>query len=63
MNDHRAQEVGMDFANRKARKVGVFTDKTVAQLLPMQMALESLEQNGIQYQVFDKTRVEPNQQS
>lgn len=53
----------MDFANRKARKVGVFTDKTVAQLLPMQMALESLEQNGIQYQVFDKTRVEPNQQS
>jgi hypothetical protein len=36
LNDHRAQEVGMDFANRKARKVGVFTDKTVAQLLPMQ---------------------------
>ncbi|GAA5879471.1 hypothetical protein JCM3774_005221 [Rhodotorula dairenensis] len=53
----------MDFANQKARKVGVFTDKTIAKLLPMQMALESLEENGIKYEVFDKTRVEPNQQS
>ncbi|GAA5993138.1 hypothetical protein JCM10908_001306 [Rhodotorula pacifica] len=57
------REVGMDFANQKARKVGVFTDKTVAKLLPMQMTLESLEENGIKYEVFDKTRVEPNQQS
>lgn len=53
----------MDFANQKARKVGVYTDGTIAKLLPMKMALESLEENGIQYEVFDKTRVEPNQQS
>lgn len=53
----------MDFANMKARKVGVFTDSTVAKLLPMKMALESLEANGISYEVFDRTRVEPNQVS
>jgi alcohol dehydrogenase class IV len=53
----------MDFANQKARKVGVFTDSTVAKLLPMQMAVESLELAGIDYEVYDRTRVEPNQVS
>lgn len=53
----------MDFANQKARKVGVFTDNTVAKLLPMKMAIESLEENGVQYEIYDKTRVEPNEQS
>ncbi|GAA6003478.1 hypothetical protein JCM10207_000350 [Rhodosporidiobolus poonsookiae] len=57
------REVGMDFANQKARKVGVFTDKTLAKLLPVKMALESLEENGIKYELFDRTRVEPNEQS
>ncbi|GAA5854847.1 hypothetical protein JCM8547_004093 [Rhodosporidiobolus lusitaniae] len=57
------KEVGMDFANQSARKVGVFTDKTIAKLLPMKMALESLEENGIKYEVFDRTRVEPNEES
>lgn len=53
----------MDFANQKARKVGVFTDKTISKLLPMKMAIESLEENGVEYEVFDRTRVEPNQES
>jgi len=53
----------MDFANMKARKVGVFTDSTLAKLLPMQMALESLDANNVSYEVFDRTRVEPNQES
>ncbi|GAA5842612.1 hypothetical protein JCM3766R1_004876 [Sporobolomyces carnicolor] len=57
------REVGMDFANQKARKVGVFTDKTISKLLPMRMAIESLEENGVEYEVFDRTRVEPNQES
>lgn len=57
------REVGMDFANQKARKVGVFTDGTVGKLLPMQMAIESLEANNISYEIYDKTRVEPNQES
>jgi hydroxyacid-oxoacid transhydrogenase len=53
----------MDFANQKARKVGVFTDKTISKLLPMKMAIESLEENGVAYEIYDKTRVEPNEQS
>ncbi|KAM0751574.1 putative alcohol dehydrogenase [Meredithblackwellia eburnea MCA 4105] len=57
------REVGLDFKNQNARKVGVFTDKTVGKLLPMKMAIESLEQAGVKYEVFDRTRVEPNQSS
>jgi len=57
------REVGADFANFKARKVGVFTDSTVAKLLPMQQALESLEHHKVPYEVYDKCRVEPNQES
>lgn len=57
------QEIGMDFANMKATKVGVWTDPTVAKLLPMKNAIESLEEAGIAYEIYDKTRVEPNQTS
>ncbi|KAL8280558.1 hypothetical protein RQP46_007206 [Phenoliferia psychrophenolica] len=57
------REVGMDFKNQGATKVGVYTDATVAKLLPMQMAIESLELAGVPYEVYDKTRVEPNQVS
>jgi hydroxyacid-oxoacid transhydrogenase len=53
----------MDFANMKARKVGVYTDQSVSKLLPMQTARESLDANSIDYVVFDKCRVEPNQES
>lgn len=58
-----AQEVGMDFKNQNATKVGVWTDATVSKLLPMQMAIESLETAGVPYEVWDQTRVEPNQKS
>lgn len=37
----------MDFANMKAKKVGVYTDKNVAKLLPMKTAIESLEANKV----------------
>ncbi|KAK4056198.1 hypothetical protein OIO90_002639 [Microbotryomycetes sp. JL221] len=57
------REVGMDFANQKARKVGVFTDSTLSKLLPVQMVIESLEASKVPYEVYDKTRVEPNQES
>ncbi|KAK9900846.1 Dehydroquinate synthase-like protein [Cystobasidium minutum MCA 4210] len=57
------REIGMDFNNMKATKVGVFTDPTVAKLLPMKQAIESLESNGVKYEIFDRCRVEPNQDS
>ena len=41
------REVGMDFANMKASKVAVFTDSTVAKLLPMKTAIQSLEENNV----------------
>lgn len=53
----------MDFANMKATKVGVWTDSTIAKLLPMKNAIESLELAGIPYEIYDSTRVEPNEAS
>ena len=40
-------EVGMDFANMKARKVGVFTDSTVRGLTAMKQSIEGLEKAGV----------------
>ncbi len=57
------QEVGMDFKNMGARKVGVFTDSTVGKLTPMRQTIEALEREGVQYEIFDRVRVEPNDES
>ncbi|KDN46820.1 putative alcohol dehydrogenase [Tilletiaria anomala UBC 951] len=54
------QEVGMDFKNLGATKVGVFTDSTVRNLTPMKQAIESLERAAVRYEIYDKVRVEPN---
>ena len=53
------RELGMDFANMQARKVLVVTDKTVARLRPMKVAIEALESQGIKYEVYDNVHVEP----
>jgi len=50
----------MDFANMKARKIGIFTDPTIKDLLPMKQVLQSLDSQSLKYSVFDKVRVEPN---
>ncbi|KNZ46068.1 hypothetical protein VP01_758g5 [Puccinia sorghi] len=57
------REVGMDFQNMKARKVGVFTDKTILNLYPVKAALESLDAAGISYEVFSSCKIEPDQES
>lgn len=57
------REVGMDFKNMNAKKVLVLTDKTIAQLRPMKVAIEALESEGIQYEVYDRCRVEPKDYS
>ena len=56
-------EVGMDFANMKARKVGVFTDSTVRNLTAMKQSIQGLDKAGVKYEIFDKVRVEPNEES
>lgn len=57
------REVGMDFANMKAKKVVVVTDPTVAKLFPMKTAIEALESSGIKHEVFSDVRVEPKDYS
>lgn len=53
----------MDFKNMRAKKVLVVTDKTIAQLRPMRVAIEALESEGIQYEIYDKVHVEPKDYS
>lgn len=57
------KEVGMDFQNMGAKKVMVVTDKTVAKLDAMKQVREGLEREGIAFEVFDGTRVEPKDSS
>ncbi|ETW84060.1 hypothetical protein HETIRDRAFT_381405 [Heterobasidion irregulare TC 32-1] len=62
--DGVTREVGMDLKNMKATKVGVFTDPNVAKLLPMKMALESLEsQTDLPFEVYDRVVAEPTEDS
>lgn len=53
-------EVGQDLAFMGARKVLVVTDPTIMELPPFQVVQESLERNGIDFDVFSQVRVEPN---
>ncbi|KAI0322445.1 iron-containing alcohol dehydrogenase 1 [Amylostereum chailletii] len=62
--DGVTREVGMDFKNMKATKVGVFTDPNVAKLGPMKMALESLSsQTDLPFEVYDRVVTEPTEDS
>ncbi|KAG7273474.1 hypothetical protein CRUP_015850 [Coryphaenoides rupestris] len=57
------REIGMDLQNMGARNVCLMTDRNLAALPPVQSVLESLAHSGVNYQVFDKVRVEPTDSS
>ncbi|KAK9425883.1 putative hydroxyacid-oxoacid transhydrogenase [Seiridium unicorne] len=57
------KEVGMDFTNMGAKKVCVVTDPTVRRLTAMKQVEEALTAEGIEYEIFDKVRVEPKDSS
>ncbi len=57
------REAGLDLADWGARRVMVLTDPMLAKLPPVQKVLESLEANGISYELFDRVRVEPTDKS
>src|SRR6266849_9126790 len=57
------REVGMDLADLGARNVLVVTDPIVRRLRPAQVVLESLDDNKIPFAVYDRVRVEPNDES
>ncbi|KAF2860619.1 Dehydroquinate synthase-like protein [Piedraia hortae CBS 480.64] len=57
------QEVGMDLTNLGAKKVMVVTDEMVMKLNAMKQAVEALDKEGISYEVFTKSRIEPKDYS
>lgn len=52
-------EVGQDVSAMGAKNVLVVTDKTIAQLPPMQKTIDSLTSNSVNFSVFDDVMVEP----
>ena len=56
-------EVGDDLAFLKAKKVLVVTDTNILKLPPMQVVQESLQRQGIDFEVYSQVRVEPNDKS
>ena len=57
------REVGMDLADLGARRVIVVTDQNLARLPPVATVLQSLEDNGVSFVVFDGVSIEPTDQS
>jgi hydroxyacid-oxoacid transhydrogenase len=57
------REVGMDLEELGARLVMVLTDPVVAKLPPARTVIDSLEQRGVPYALYDRVRVEPSDES
>jgi len=57
------QEVGQDLQNLGAKKVCVMTDPNLAKLAPVQATLESLHKHQVTFDLYDRVRVEPNNES
>ncbi|KAI8319339.1 mitochondrial Hydroxyacid-oxoacid transhydrogenase [Martensiomyces pterosporus] len=57
------QEIGMDLANLKAKRVMVFTDPNIARLHPLKAVVESIERSKVNYTVYKDVRVEPSDKS
>src|SRR4051794_25239708 len=57
------REIGMDLAELGAKLALVVTDPLVATLPPVRTVLESLERSAIRYALYDRTRVEPSDES
>jgi hydroxyacid-oxoacid transhydrogenase len=53
------REVGMDLAELKVKRAMVVTDPNLAKLAPVATVLESLEREKIQFELYDRVRVEP----
>src|SRR5256885_15659056 len=49
----------MDLAEMQARRVMVLTDPNLAKLAPVAKVVESLRENRISFELFDRVRVEP----
>jgi len=57
------REVGLDLKEMSAQRVMVVTDPRMAKLPPVDVVRESLDQSRIAYDLYDRVRVEPSEQS
>ncbi len=57
------REVGMDMKEIGARRVLVLTDPLVCRLPPVATVLESLDHSGVAFDLYDRVRVEPSDES
>jgi len=57
------REVGMDVAEAGLHRVLVLTDPNLAKLPPVAKTLEALESEGIEFELYDRVRVEPTDTS
>src|ERR1019366_1171272 len=57
------REGGADLVDMGAKRALVFTDPDLLHLPPVITALESLDNNGVKFDVFDRVRVEPSDTS
>lgn len=57
------REIGMDMVNMNAKNVCVMTDENLVNLSPVKETLNSLSKNGVKYDIFEKVRVEPSDES
>jgi hydroxyacid-oxoacid transhydrogenase len=53
------REVGMDLKDRGLKRVMVLTDPNLRESSPVQIALEAMAAEGVEYALFDRVRVEP----
>jgi hydroxyacid-oxoacid transhydrogenase len=56
-------EIGMELADMGVRNVMVVTDRKLAKLKPVATVLKSLKAEKIRYELFDKVRIEPTDES
>ncbi|XP_076303331.1 putative hydroxyacid-oxoacid transhydrogenase, mitochondrial isoform X1 [Lasioglossum baleicum] len=57
------RELGMDMQNMGTKKACLMTDPNLVNLSPVKTAMDSLVKAGIEFEVFDRVRVEPTEQS
>jgi len=57
------REVGMDLADLKVRNVLVITDPVIARLRPLEVVKQSLSDARLNFTIYDRVRVEPNDES
>ncbi|XP_011147035.1 probable hydroxyacid-oxoacid transhydrogenase, mitochondrial [Harpegnathos saltator] len=57
------RELGMDIQNMRAKKICLMTDPHLVNLAPVKTAIDSLAKHGVHFEIYDKVRVEPTEQS